>query len=174
MLHLEEAILITQGNLANTYQLLRRYDEALRLRQHVYSGRLKLLGEEHEETFRAALNYATSLITLKRFEEAKLLLRKTTPVARRVLRENHDLTLLMRSIYAHALSQDDGATLDDVREALETLADAERIARRVFGSTHPLLVNIEGHLRCARAALCARETSCTCVPVPPPSPLGPA
>ena len=81
-------------------------------------------------------------------------------------------TLLMRSIYAHALSQDDGATLDDVREALETLADAERIARRVFGGTHPLLVNIEAHLRCARAALCARDTSCTCVPVPPPSPLG--
>ena len=47
----------------------------------------------------------------------------------------------------------DGATLDDLREAVGTLEETERIARRVLGGTHPLLVNIEGHLRCARKTL---------------------
>jgi len=39
-----------------------------------------------------------------------------------------------------------------------TLEDAERIARRVLGSAHPLTSAIEQHLRCARTALRARET----------------
>ena len=41
------------------------------------------------------------------------------------------LTLKMRTIYAAALFDDTGATLDDLREAVTTLEDAERIARRV-------------------------------------------
>ena len=53
--------------------------------------------------------------SLERFEEAKSLLRKTMPVARRVLGESHELTLKMRWIYAAALYRDDGATLDDLR-----------------------------------------------------------
>ena len=55
------------------------------------------------------------------------------------------------------------ATLDDLREAVTTLEDAERIARRVFGGSHPLTVDIEASLQTARAALRARET-----PSPPP------
>ena len=31
----------------------------------------------------------------------------------------------------------DGATLDDLREAVTTLEDTERIARRVLGGAHP-------------------------------------
>jgi len=42
-------------------------------------------------------------------------------------------------------------------EAVTTLEDAGRIARRVFGGAHPLTVDIEGELRDARAALRARE-----------------
>ena len=79
------------------------------------------------------------------------------PVARRVLGESHDLTLRMRWIYAGALYLDPGATLHDLREAVETLADAERIARRVFGSAHPLTEGIECELKKSRAALRARE-----------------
>jgi len=50
----EERMLVTQGNLANTYEKLGRVEEALRMRQDVYSGRLELNGKEHEETLRAA------------------------------------------------------------------------------------------------------------------------
>ena len=106
----------------------------------------------------AAYNYALLLLKLKRFEEAKLLLRKMMPVARRVLGEGHNVTLRMRKVYAKALFKDDGATLDDVREAAATLEEIERTARRVLGGAHPLTKGIEFDLRGARAALHARET----------------
>ena len=77
----EEAILITQSNLARTYHLLGRRDEALLLRREVYSGFLKLLGEEHSSTLTSANNYGESLVNLGRFEEAKSVLRKIVPVA---------------------------------------------------------------------------------------------
>ena len=128
------------------------------MRRDVYSGRLKLNGEEHLNTLQAASNYAVSLLSLPRFEEAKLLLQKTMPVARRVLGENDDLTLVMRMNYARALYKDDDATLDDLREAVATLEDVERTARRVLGGAHPLTTGIEGSLQNARAALGARET----------------
>ena len=147
-----------QGNLASTYQKLGRREEAMLLRRDVYSGNLKLLGAEHFDTLREAHNYATSLFGLERFEEGKALLRRTIPVARRVLGEVHDLALTMRWLYAAALCEDPGATLDDVREAVTTLEDAERIARRVLGGAHPTTVGMETTLRKARAALRARET----------------
>ena len=55
-------------------------------------------------------------------------------------------------------TMDDCATLDDLREAVTTLEDAGRIARRVFGGAHPVTGQIEKELREARAALRARET----------------
>ena len=64
----------------------------------------------------------------------------------------------MRKIYAEALYRADGATLDDVREAVTTLEETERIARRVLGGAHPLTSEIEINLRLSRAALAARET----------------
>ena len=82
-------------------------------------------------------------------------------MARRVIGEDHEITLSMRWHSARALYEDDGATLDDLGEAVTTLEDVERIARRVFGSTHPHLHFIERYLRNARAALRARETPST-------------
>ena len=52
----------------------------------------------------------------------------------------------------------DDATLDDLREAVETLEETERTGRRVLGSAHPLVGDFELSLRAARAALRARET----------------
>ena len=57
-----------------------------------------------------------------------------------------------------ALYRDDDATLDDIREAVTTLEDVERIARRVFGSAHPITMIAERELRYWRAVLRARET----------------
>uniref|UniRef100_A0A7S3ZWX6 Tetratricopeptide repeat protein n=1 Tax=Pelagomonas calceolata TaxID=35677 RepID=A0A7S3ZWX6_9STRA len=101
---------------------------------------------------------------MRRFEEAKALFRKMIPVARRVLGESNTITLRMRKVYAAALYLDTGATLDDLREAVETLEEAERIARRVLGGTHPLTSSIDEALRNARKVLRARET-----PSPPGS-----
>ena len=68
-------------------------------------------------------------------------------------------------VYADTLYMDPTATLDDLREAVTTLEDAARIARRVFGVTNPMTRGIENPLEDARAALCARGT---------PSPAGSA
>ena len=57
----------------------------------------------------------------------------------------------------------EGATLDDLREAVTTLEDTERIARRVLSGAHPLTTSLEDDLQDARAALRARETP------PPPA-----
>ena len=135
------------------------------MKRDVYSGRLKLNGEEREETLLAASNYAHVLGTLQRHAEARSLLRKTIPVSRRVLGENERLTLHLRGYYATALYKDAGATLDDLREAVTTLEDLERIARRVLGGAHPTTGSVENALRNARVALRARETP----PAPSPS-----
>ncbi|CAH0371433.1 unnamed protein product, partial [Pelagomonas calceolata] len=119
-------------------------------------------GPRPQEKVRSA-SYASSLLHLQRFEEAKALLRIMLPVARRVLGENNEITLKTRAIYARSLYEDPAATLDDLRKAVTTLEEIERTARRVLGGAHPLTTYIERCLRCAQAALRARET-------PPSSP----
>ena len=64
-----------------------------------------------------------------------------------------------RRRYAFALHRDPGVTLDDIREAVTTLEDVERIARRVLGGAHPITTVAERDLRNWRATLRARETS---------------
>ena len=153
----EEKILITQNNLAVTYARLGRLEQATCLQRDVYSGRLKLYGDEHSLTLVAAVNYATSLEKLNRFEEAKSLVCKAVPVARRVLGESDESTLKIRWLYGRVLYSDTGATLDDLREAVTTLEETERIARRMLGGAHPLTVDMEKSLRKSRAVLAARE-----------------
>ena len=128
------------------------------MQQDVYSGYLKLYGNEHRETCLVAENYALCLLQLRRFKEAKRVLRETIPAAQRVIGANHAVTLKIWWCYAEALYKDDGATLGDLREAVDTLEEAESVARRVFGGSHPLVPGIEAVLQDARAALRARET----------------
>ena len=66
---------------------------------------------------------------------------------------------MMRWNYAEALYMDDGATLNDLHEAVATLEEVERIARRVFGGAHPLTEGTERYLRNTRALLRGREES---------------
>ena len=63
--------------------------------------------------------------------------------------------------YAGTLYEDPDATLDDLSEAVTTLEDARRIARRVFGGTHPHTTGIDGALQNARAALRALSSKAT-------------
>ena len=127
------------------------------MERDVYSGRLKLLGEENETTLLAANNYAASLLILERFAEAKSLMRRWIPVARRVLGAEHRLMLRIRWTSARALILDPSAMLDDLREAMTMLKDTDRIARRVLGGSHPVAVYIVQQLQNSRAALAARE-----------------
>ena len=63
----------------------------------------------------------------------------------------------MRWTYARALLLDPGATLDDLREALNTLEEIEPTTRQVLGGAHPLTVDIEKCLQASREALAARR-----------------
>ena len=110
-----------------------------------------------KRTLAAANNYINLLRILKRFKEARSLLRKTTPLAQRVLGEGHQVTLTMKKMKAEMLYDDDGATLDDLREAVEIFEDIERTSRRLLGAAHPRVFDIELNLKSARAALRARE-----------------
>jgi len=152
-------ILVSQTNLANSYHVLGRLEQALQLERDVYYKSLRLLGEEAEDTLISVNNYADSLFSLNRVEEAKSLLCKMIPVARRVSGDDDENTLKMRWNYAKALYINDSATLDDVHEAVTTLEDTTRIMRRVFGGAHPMTVDVEANLRDARAALRAREAT---------------
>ena len=149
----EENLLTVQTNLAITYGALGQIDRALQLERGVYHGSLRLLGEEDEDTLISANNYVGSLSDLKRFKEAKTLVRKLIPIARRVLGESNEITLSMRRFHGMALYKDPGATIDDLHQAVTTLEDLERIARRVLGGAHPATAAIEESLRGSRAAL---------------------
>ena len=120
---------------------------------------MKLYGEQHKNTLISSSNYAVSLVDARRFEEAKTLMRKMIPVAVRVVGEGHRITLVIRDIYAQTSYKDDGAALDDLREAVTMLEDAERIAQRVFGGAHPYVGHIGRSMNKARTALRARETA---------------
>ncbi len=76
-----------------------------------------------------------------------------TPSTNAVVRKNWMMTAIAEALYL-----DTSATLDDLREAVTTLEETERIARRVLGGAHPLTNSIEIHLWGARTALRARET----------------
>ena len=151
-------MLIVQTYLANAHARLGRVEQASNVLRDVYFGRLRLSGEEHKDTVIAANNYASSLRLLGRFEEAKSLFRNTIPVAQRFIGESDRIMLMIKMAYAETLYKDADATLDDLREAVTTNLETARTARRVFGGSNPLTVDIEDSLRDARAALRARET----------------
>ena len=62
-------------------------------------------------------------------------------------------------VYAQVLYSDPSATLDDLSEAVTTLEETARTARRVMGGANPITVGLEDDLQNARAALRAREAS---------------
>ena len=136
-----------------------RFEEALNMYRYLLSGHVRLHGEEQHSTILAASNYAHSLNELKRYQEARAVLRRTVPVARRVLGDSNNTTIRIRWHYARALVLDTGPALDHLREGVTALEDIERIARRVLGGAHPTTESIGSNLREARAGLRAREAS---------------
>ena len=82
-------------------------------------------------------------------------MRKSIPVARRVIGDNDKLELKMRWTYAVALYEDAGAKLDDLREAVETLKSIASLWKRVFGEAHPETPKVAVALKDARKVLAA-------------------
>ena len=99
---------------------------------------LEVNGKEHEETLRAANNYAWGLCKVSSTsKKPRHCCANDTGGATRSRERVAISRSSMRWVYAQALYHDDSATLDDLREAVTTLEDAEPIARRVLGGAHP-------------------------------------
>ena len=146
----EQNILVMQGNISCTYQVLGRFEQALSMRRDVYNGGLKIHGEHHEETITAAGNYAITCINLERFEEAKSLLRKIMPVSQRVHGTEHMRTISLREDLARAMLDDRDSSLVEIREALETLEEILGVMQRVMGASHPETRRVQQHLKAYR------------------------
>ena len=141
----ENSMLTAQNNLAATYNNLGQTDKSLRMYREVYSGRLRLNGDEDEKTLLAAGNYAMVLLELQRFEEAKKVLRRTVPVARRVLGAEHALTLSLREDLSRATLEGESSG-EEKREALRMLEELAGVMRRVLGPTHPDTLRVQREL----------------------------
>ena len=87
-----------------------------------------------------------TLICLKRFDEAKRILRRTVPVARRVLGTEHAITLSLREDLACATLGGE-SSVEEKREALQMLEDTVAVMRRVLGPAHPDTVHAQGWLK---------------------------
>ena len=135
-------MLAVQTRVGYSYNALGRHEEGLPLQRDVYSGRLKLHGENHQETIWSAGYLANSLYRTRRFDEGKALLRKVIPVARRVLGKGNIDVVRLRWSYGCFLYRAPDATLDDIREAVATMEEIERTARRMLGGAHPLTIAI--------------------------------
>ena len=114
----------------------------------------------------AATNYANTLVEMQRFKEARKLMRKTIPVARRVVGESHEVTLKIRWIYGQALHKDPVATLDDLREAVTTLESVANSWKQVFGQAHPETPKVQGALEMARKTLARAAAAAESKPPP--------
>ena len=153
-----DRILALQTRVGYSYNALGRNEEGLPVQRDVYAGRLKLHGENHQETIWSAGYLANSLYRTRRFDEGKALLRKVIPVARRVLGTGNIDTIRLRWSYALFLFRSPNATLDDIREAVATMEETYGTVERVFGAEHSYTREMDPKdIRFARAELRARE-----------------
>ena len=102
--------------------------------------------------------FAAELHSLEHHTEAKRILLKVIPNARRTLGAEHDLTLNLREIYGNFLYQDPSASRGDVVDAIEIFEDVQRRARRVFGPDHPHWEGLPHALTTARKKLASFDT----------------
>ena len=141
----EHHVLVTQGNLASTYRALGRTEQALSLRRDVYSGTVKLRGKQHVDSIKECGNLIINILELRRFQEAKRLLREVLPVARRVLGNEHNLTLSLCEDLSQATLHGESSA-EEKREALRMLEGTFGVMRRVLGPQHPETQRVQKNL----------------------------
>ena len=79
-------------NLAVTYRLQRRLEEALKLEENCLKSKRRLLGEEHVDTMESIWNLAAIYSELGRFNEAMAIEGRNLEIKKRVLGESHHQT----------------------------------------------------------------------------------
>ena len=107
----------------------------------------------------SALNLGLSLNALKHRAEAKSLVRKALPAARRTLGRDHEWTLKLESALSEAFYRDDSASTSELRQSVSMCEDGYERARRVYGDAHPLTEELAEVLDDARGNLAGRTQS---------------
>ena len=154
----EEELLVTRSNLAVCLFELERDEESLQMRREILADSLRLNGPDDEDAILDAEKLVESLIEANLFKEAMSLLRDTIPTARRVLGEENDLTLCLRSHYACAISYDTNSSRARVHKAVAILKDVLQTSRRVFGNQHPIVEEFLRDLENTRMRLADDES----------------
>ena len=122
-------MLAVQGNLAGTYECLDGIKTPCGLSETSYSGCVKLLGEEHAQNSLSSQQLRVVPFSLKRFEEAKVTAAQiNTRGAARSWGVSSNHAHDEDELRASASGGVDGATLDDLREAVTMFEETERIA----------------------------------------------
>ena len=148
----EEDILVTQSNLALCYEGLGRREEAIRLHHQVYADSVRL-GLASSTTLEYALSLCATVVYAGRYTEAKSLLCKLLPEARRDLGVEDDTYIRLRATYGQALLECDEASRDDVVEAMAIFEELSTTIRRIYGTAHPFMPRIQADIEEARKKL---------------------
>ena len=107
------------------------------MRREIFADSSRLNAPDDDDTLISADHLSESLRDAKLFKEAKSLLRKYIPVARRTRENGNEILLDLRTSYAQAIYRDTNSSRSDVYEAVAILEDVVRTAQRVFGLQHP-------------------------------------
>ena len=143
---------VVTANLALSYHLEGRADDALQLTRAVFREQRRLRGPRHPETLLAASNLAGLLLSRGNAAEALGLLREARRNASGLARDS-DVALRLTYNIAHAL-----CATGNHGEA-EALAEENLILQnRVYGTSHPnaaAALELVGHVRAGLAAQAA-------------------
>ena len=129
------------------------------MRREVYSGTLRIQGEDSYDALVETLNLALILRNTGNKPEAKELVRTRIPVAERSLGREHYIYFRLRWLYAVSLGDAADATLDDLVQAEALLDDTYTRFRRVMGDGHPCTSEIHAALLNAREELARARAS---------------
>ena len=130
--------------------ILGRHDKALTLYRMIYARAVKAFGTSHKQTLSFALNLAMSLCLTGNFTEAISFLRPRIIEAKKALGPENRLTLMFCASLAQDLFLDDGASPEQLREAVEILERTVRTGQRVLGGQHPQTIEFQESLSRAR------------------------
>jgi serine/threonine protein kinase/tetratricopeptide (TPR) repeat protein len=122
----------SMNDLARSYFRLRKYDEALELRQHIVELRSRSLGPDHPDTLQSKNNLANSYARVRKFDKALELHTETLELRKDKLGNNHKDTLQSMHNVANCY-----AALGQTREALKRHKETLALRQKNLVPNHP-------------------------------------
>jgi hypothetical protein len=110
-----------------------KHEEALEIVEENHANLKRMHGPEHMQTLECVVDTVTSLMRLKRYEEADARCIEYIPILRRVAGPEHMLSLAITGSYARCL-----AMRGHLVEAEVSYAKNHAMLKRVFGSEHKI------------------------------------